>query len=135
MTPISSWINEIWFDKYFGNLQLPHLKGFILDKPDCKGSSETMVESIPAYMWYGVHHYEPPGQKDYRKKVARLYFGWNHEDWCHSEGFHIPYLPTKRDGKGYDFCHDRTISRKFCFCKVCGQKMAWRHDLFLSKLY
>ena len=130
--PLSVWFNEALFDKFWLNLQLPHLKGMIFDKKDLKGKDlKPYFEEIPTFMWMNRISYRPPTEKNLRKKIALEIFGWEHSDLCSNKKFHVPYLHG--DGTGaYDYSHDNRKTREYCTCEVCGDKMTWNHKLFCN---
>ena len=64
---MSDGINEVLFNKYFGNLYPPYLHGLVIDKTDFKGRSTSVWEAVSSYMWYGFHHFSPPMDKNFQK--------------------------------------------------------------------
>ena len=88
-------------------------------------------EEIPPYMWMSRVSYNPPTDKNLRRKIALELFGWNHKDLCHNKKFHVPYL-HQSSAAGYDHCHDNQKKREYCTCVVCGDKMTWNHKIFCN---
>ena len=50
--PLSVWFNEALFDRFWYNIQLPHLNGMLFVKKDFNGIEMALSgEEIPSYMW------------------------------------------------------------------------------------
>ena len=82
-------------------MQLPHLKGHILEKLDFKQRLEPIIPKTATYIGTGRVSYQPPWEGKYRKKLALECFSWEHRDYCENGNLHIAYLGNKNDG-GYD---------------------------------
>lgn len=122
--PMGAWFNQLRFDKHWWNIQLPHVKGFIFNKPNFHGRSEANIKKVPSYMWLGLTSQLPPNDPDYRKKVGMSIFGWEHQYYCTKEKFHSPYLTKRDDGEGYEHMCETVIEEKICcICKVCDNRM------------
>ena len=48
--PTSVLFDELMFTRHWYNLRLPHLKGFVLEKPVFGGKIEMSYEKVPSYM-------------------------------------------------------------------------------------
>ena len=77
--PLNVWYDEVMFDKLWWKVQLPHLRNFIINKPDFKGQSEPNLWKIPTYMWFGKTSFQPPKNPLYRSRIGNEVFGWNHK--------------------------------------------------------
>ena len=62
--------------------------------------------------------------------MALEVFGWNHDQYCNNEKFHVPYLLLRVRNGGFDFAHDNGKIKVYCKCKICGDdSMGYNHNL------
>ena len=72
-----------------------HVTLTIKDTP--KNTEYMTIDLIPSYMWSTRCIEKLPNNPGYRKKIAMDIFGWNHQQYCTNENFHVPYLHKNHD--------------------------------------